>query len=105
MVVDLTLLAQAVSAPLLAEVLAVVPNPPPKAPPGLAEPAAEFVAWMKWIGIIAGLIGFGMCALMMILGRRNRSSMAVDGATGLPWVLGGLSTLTLAAGLVGALVS
>ncbi len=42
---------------------------------------------------------------MMILGRRNRSNMAVDGATGLPWVLGGLSTLTLAAGIVGALVT
>jgi hypothetical protein len=94
-----------VDLPLLAQVLAIVPNPPPEAPPGMAEPAAQFIGWMKWVGIVAGLIGFGMCALMMILGRRNRSNMAVDGATGLPWVLGGLSTLTLAAGIVGALVT
>lgn len=91
--------------PVAVEVLAVVPNPGPVAPPGMAEPAAQLISWMKWVGIIAGLIGFGMCAIMMILGRRNRSNMAVDGATGIPWVLGGLSTLSLAAGVVGALVT
>lgn len=91
--------------PVIAEVLAIVPNPAPIAPPGMAEPAEQFIGWMKWVGIVAGIVGFGMCALMMILGRRNRSNMAVDGATGLPWVLGGLSTLTLAAGIVGALVT
>lgn len=90
---------------LLPVLTAVVPDPAPAAPPGLAEPARLFISWMKWIGIIAGLFGFGMCAIMMILGRRNRSSMAVDGAAGLPWVLGGLSTLSLAAGIVGTLVS
>lgn len=91
--------------PLAIQAMALVPDPAPAAPPGLAGPAALFISWMKWIGIIAGLIGFGMCALMMILGRRNRSTMAVDGAAGLPWVLGGLSTLSLAAGVVGVLVS
>lgn len=91
--------------PVTLEALAVVPNPGPAAPPGMAEPAAQLISWMKWVGIIAGLIGFGMCAIMMILGRRNRSNMAVDGATGIPWVLGGLSTLSLAAGVVGALVT
>ncbi|TNM66888.1 hypothetical protein FHN55_12350 [Streptomyces sp. NP160] len=90
---------------LTSVLLAAVPNPAPAAPPGLEGPVSLFISWMKWIGIIAGLFGFGMCALMMILGRRNRSSMAVDGAAGLPWVLGGLSTLTLAAGIVGVLVS
>lgn len=89
----------------VAELSAVVPNPGPVAPPGMAEPAAQLISWMKWVGIVSGLIGFGMCAIMMILGRRNRSNMAVDGATGIPWVLGGLSTLSLAAGVVGALVA
>ena len=90
---------------VLADVLAIVPNPGPEAPPGMAEPAAQLISWMKWAGIIAGLVGFGMCSVMMILGRRNRSNMAVDGATGIPWVLGGLSTMSLAAGIVGALVT
>ena len=85
--------------------LAAVPNPGPVAPPGMAGPASQFISWMKWVGIVAGVVGFGMCALMMILGRRNRSNMAVDGATGIPWVLGGLSVMSLAAGIVGALVT
>ena len=91
--------------PAVVELWTVVPNPGPVAPPGMAEPAAQLISWMKWVGIVSGLIGFGMCAIMMILGRRNRSNMAVDGATGIPWVLGGLSTLSLAAGVVGALVA
>jgi hypothetical protein len=31
--------------------------------------------------------------------------MAVDGATGIPWVLGGLSLMSLASVLVGAVLS
>jgi hypothetical protein len=40
----------------------------------------------------------------MIVGRRNRSNMAVDGASGIPWVFAGLSLMTLSAGLVGAML-
>jgi len=82
-----------------------VPNPPPAAPPGIAGPAAMLLGWLKWTGLVAGVVGLGMCAIMMILGRRNRSSMAVDGASGIPWVLGGLSLITLSAGLVSAVLS
>ena len=82
-----------------------VPNPGPLAPPGMEKPAGMLLGWMKWIGLVAGMVGFGMCALMMIVGRRNRSSMAVDGATGIPWVLAGLSLMTLSAGLVGAVLT
>jgi hypothetical protein len=62
------------------------------------------LGWLKWVGIIAGVVGLGICAIMMILGRRNRSNMAVDGASGIPWVLGGLSLISLASGLVGAVL-
>ena len=82
-----------------------VPNPGPLAPPGMSGPATQLLGWMKWVGIIAGMVGFGLCAIMMILGRRNRSNMAVDGATGIPWVLGGLSLMALSAGLVGAVLA
>jgi hypothetical protein len=67
-------------------------------------PATQLLSWLKWVGLIAGMLGFGLCAIMMIVGRRNRSNMAVDGATGIPWVLGGLSLMSLSAGLVGALL-
>lgn len=87
------------------EGLLAVPNPAPVAPPGMGAPAEQLLGWLKWTGIIAGLVGFGMCAIMMILGRRNRSNMAVDGASGIPWVLGGLSLMSLSAGLVGAVLT
>lgn len=90
---------------LVADVLAAVPNPGPAAPPGMSAPAEQFLGWLKWVGLIAGMVGFGMCSIMMIVGRRNRSNMAVDGATGIPWVLGGLSLMSLASGLVGAVLS
>lgn len=82
-----------------------VPNPNPVAPPGMAGPADLLLGWLKWAGLVAGVVGLGMCAIMMILGRRNRSNMAVDGASGIPWVLGGLSLMTLSAGLVGAVLT
>ncbi|MBI4943595.1 hypothetical protein [Kineosporia sp. R_H_3] len=90
---------------LLGLAAAAVPNPAPVAPPGLSGPADLLLGWLKWVGMVAGVVGFGVCAIMMILGRRNRSNMAVDGASGIPWVLGGLSLLSLASGLVGAVLS
>jgi hypothetical protein len=87
------------------DVVTQVPNPGPVAPPGMSGPANQLLGWLKWVGIIAGMVGLGICAIMMILGRRNRSNMAVDGATGIPWVLGGLSLMALSAGLVGAVLT
>jgi hypothetical protein len=89
---------------VLAELEAAVPNPGPVVPPGMEKPAEMLLGWMKWIGILAGMVGLGMCALMMIIGRRNRSSLAVDGAAGIPWVLAGLSLITLSSGLVAAVL-
>jgi hypothetical protein len=86
------------------ELSIAVPNPQPAPPPGLAATANTMLAWLKWVGLVTGVFGFGICAMMMIVGRRNRSNMAVDGASGIPWVLGGLSLMSLASGLVGAVL-
>lgn len=83
-------------------VLAQVPNPAPAAPPGLEAAADTLLAWMKWGGLVAGVAGLIICALMMMIGRRNRSATAADGAAGIPWVLGGLTVIAFSAGLVGA---
>jgi hypothetical protein len=85
-------------------VILQAPNPPPQAPPGLQQSADTFIGWMKWGGLVGGVIGMIICGLMMILGRRNRSATAVDGATGIPWILGGLTVIALSAGFVGALL-
>jgi len=80
----------------------LVPNPAPAPPPGLAPTAELLLAWLKWGGVIAGLVGLMLCGIMMAVGRRNRHALAADGAAGLPWVFGGLSVIVLAAGVVGA---
>jgi hypothetical protein len=81
-----------------------VPNPPPAPIPGLAPVADMFLGWGKWTLIVAGVMGFFVCAGMMIMGRRNRSSTAVDGATGIPWVLAGLTVTAIGAAVVGVVL-
>jgi hypothetical protein len=74
-------------------------DPQPVAPPGMEEVAATFLGWGKWVLMVSGVLGFMICAGMMIVGRRGRSQTAVDGAAGVPWVLAGLSLTGLAAGI------
>jgi hypothetical protein len=81
------------------------PNPRPIAPPGMEEMANTFLGWGKWSLLVAGVLGFFICAGMMIIGRRNRSQTAVDGAAGVPWVLAGLALTSLAAGIAGVALS
>lgn len=81
-----------------------VPNPAPVAPAGLEELGDLFIGWMKWILIVGGVGGLLACGIMMVVGRRNRSSFAADGAAGIPWVLGGLTLGAVAALIVGAVM-
>ena len=81
-----------------------VPNPAPVPVPGLAPVADMFLGWGKWTLLVGGVLGMFICGGMMILGRRNRSSTAVDGATGIPWVLGGLTLGTIGATIVGVVL-
>jgi hypothetical protein len=78
-----------------------VPNPAPLAPPGLAGPVNTLLGWWKWGALVAGVFGLIGCGAMMAIGRRNRSSLAADGATGIPWVLAGLTLIALSSGIVG----
>ena len=78
-----------------------VPNPVPKAPPGLARRVNTLLAWWKWGALVAGVFGLVGCGAMMAIGRRNRSNLAADGATGIPWVLAGLTLIALSSGIVG----
>jgi hypothetical protein len=81
-----------------------VPNPDPVPVPGLGEVANLFLGWAKWTLLVAGVLGMFICGGMMILGRRNRSSTAVDGAAGIPWVLGGLTLGSIGAAVVGVVL-
>ena len=81
-----------------------VPNPAPVAPPGLSGDMSTLLAWWKWGALIAGVFGLIGCGAMMAVGRRNRSSLAADGATGIPWVLAGLTLIALSSGIVAVFV-
>jgi hypothetical protein len=85
----------------LAMPAAGVPNPAPVAPPGLARRVDTLLAWWKWGSLVAGVFGLIACGAMMVIGRRNRSNLAADGATGIPWVLAGLTLIALSSGIVG----
>jgi hypothetical protein len=78
-----------------------VPDPAPVAPPGLSGDMNTLLAWWKWGALVAGVFGLIGCGAMMAIGRRNRSSLAADGATGIPWVLAGLTLIALSSGIVG----
>ena len=77
-----------------------VPNPAPQAPPGLTADANTILGWGKWGVLICGVAGLLMSGGKMAIGHRNRSSLAADGATGIPWVIGGLSLVAASAGIV-----
>jgi hypothetical protein len=74
-------------------------NPCAQAPDGVGPVMTTFLAWTHWLGIAGGTFGFACCGIMMTIGRRNRSHLASEGASGMPWVLGGLSVVALAYGV------
>jgi hypothetical protein len=76
-------------------------NPPPEAPPDLADKMNTLLGWGKWGVMVCGVAGLFICAGQMAIGRKNRSTFAADGATGVPWVLGGLSLVATASSIVG----
>jgi len=77
-----------------------VPNPAPAPVPGLSGPVNTIIGWGKWLVMTLGVVGLLICGGQMAIGRRNRHSFAADGAAGIPWVLGGISLATIAAGVV-----
>ena len=83
-------------------VLAQPPNPGPAVPPGLGAFADQIIGWLKWGVLVAGVVGILVCAVMIILGRRNRSATAYEGLVGSAWILGGLALASVAAVVVGA---
>jgi hypothetical protein len=78
-----------------------VPNPPAQLPNGLAGPINTILGWGKGLVLVSGVAGLLICGGKMTIGHRNRATFAADGATGIPWVLGGLSLVAVSAGIVG----
>ena len=69
---------------------------------GLENASNLILGWLVWGARVGGVAGVLICALMIIVGRRNRNQMATEGVFSLAWVFGGLSLVAVAASLVGA---
>ncbi len=88
------------SVQVLLSVLADLTNPAPAAPAEVTAQWSKIMSLAKWAAFAAGAVGLVAAGVMMSLGRRHRSNAAADGAAGIPWVIGGLSTVALAVPLV-----
>jgi hypothetical protein len=75
--------------------------PEPQAPPELEGVVNTLLGWLVWGIAVSGIAGLLICAGMIILGRRSRNQMAIDGLMGAVWVFGGLAL----AGSAGVLVN
>ena len=75
-----------------------------ESPPGWISIGTIFISWLKWILTVVGVGGLFVCGIMMTIGRRNRSAFAAQGASGVSWVLVGLSLGSAAAVLAAAAV-
>lgn len=82
--------------------LTQVDLPEAEPPPELEGVVNTLLSWLLWGIAISGLGGLLICAGMIILGRRSRNQMAIDGLIGALWVFGGLALAGSAAVLVNA---
>lgn len=83
----------------------LVPDPEPVAPPGeLANAANTLLGWMKWGGIVGAVGAATAAGIMMVVGRRNRNHMAIEGAVSLPWVVAGLALVLGSASIISFLL-
>lgn len=78
---------------------------PAETPPGMEGLMGDWIGWAKWLAIGTGVLGLIACGVMMMVGRRNRSHLAAEGASGLLWVMAGLSVVSLAGGVVPLVVT
>lgn len=79
-------------------------DPGPIAPPGVAQQVSTIIGWVHWGAYAAGILAFLLAGTTMMIGKRNRSSMAADGASHLTWVVAGLLVVSASSLIVGALI-
>lgn len=96
--VDVDAVSGSTSQPTAAE----LPNGEPTAPAGLGDAAGQLIGIGKWVGLVLGIGGLIACGMMMTIGRRNNSRMSADGASGIMWVVAGISVVLLSVPIVGA---
>lgn len=79
-------------------VLLSVPNPSPVAPPG-SDGFITVLNWVFWIALAAGVLGFMIVGIMMMLANQGRMSSGGEHTAKLAWVAVGLIVVAAASGL------
>ena len=79
-------------------------DPGPVPPPGVADKVSALIGWVHWGAYAAGIIALLLAGTAMMIGRRNRSSLAADGASHLTWVIAGLLVVSASSIVVGTLI-
>jgi hypothetical protein len=80
----------------------LVPNPAPKAPPGLTAQASLALSWLKGLGVVFAVGALIFCGIKVMVGRHGRSNTGAEGVTGIGWVIAGLTVIAVSAGIVKA---
>lgn len=89
---------------LLGSFPAQAPDPNPIPLPGkLGDFSNTVIGWLKTIAIIFGVGMLVVSGIMVIVGRRNRHTTAMEGLTGTGWVIAGLAIVGASATIVGAI--
>lgn len=78
--------------------LLAVPNPSPIAPPG-SDGFITVLNWVFWIALAAGVLGFMIVGILMMLSNTGRMSSGGEHAGKLAWVAVGLIVVAAASGL------
>jgi hypothetical protein len=86
----ITLLVPAGPTITSAALASVLPAPPPETPPALVEFVDLWFELGQWIIGAAAALCVLICAVMLIVGRKQRSATAYQGLEGIAWIIGGV---------------
>lgn len=75
------------------------PNPGPSAPPG-ADDFTLVLSWVFWIALFAGVLGFVIAGVMMMMQSRGRGGDGTEAVARVGWVAVGCVIVASASGLV-----
>lgn len=85
---------------LVGVVAGILPAPPPEVPGELVDFVNQWFAVGQWIIGGAAALCVLACAVLLIVGRKQRSAAAYSGLEGIAWIIGGVGVAGFGPALV-----